>query len=157
MKINKTFEKSQQNRLVNGDFFFNADGRIKKKGDQVQNLKLAKMFRDHLARDKWAFHKGNQIILITKFEFIINLGHLCQIQFLGTLAKTIANEIQNEGGIITSEGLGPKSLKKVLTPTLSEEIRTLYTLFTLRYRKKVLIKSKIYFSRTTYYNFDLNR
>ena len=67
MIINKTFEKSQQNRLVNGDFFFNADGRIKKKGDQVQNLKLAKMFRDHLARDKWAFHKGNQIIIITKF------------------------------------------------------------------------------------------
>ena len=32
--------------------------------------------------------------------------------FLGTLAKTIANEIQNEGGIITSEGLGPNSHKK---------------------------------------------
>lgn len=71
------------------------------------------MFRGHLARDKWAFHKGNQIIIITKFEVILtNLGHICQLQFLGTLAKTIANEIQNEGGIITSEGLGPKSHKK---------------------------------------------
>ena len=77
MIINKTFEKSQQNRLVNGDFFFNADGRIKKKGDQVQNLKLAKMFRDHLARDKWAFHKGDYsnyeiyYLIINNYQLII--------------------------------------------------------------------------------------